>query len=54
MKHFFNFFIVLVLVGLAIAVAYMLTNSKTNTWGIAYVPITIFMFLWGYKLYKDY
>ena len=56
MKHFINIFVVLVLIGLSIGVAYMTSHCDTdiNIWGLSYIPIIIFMFLWGYKLYKDY
>lgn len=56
MKHFINLFVVLVLIGLAIGVAYMcqISTSEHPIWGFAYVPITVFMFLWGIKLNDDY
>ncbi len=54
MKHFINVFVVLVLVGLAVLNAYMTTISSNNAWGIGFLPITVFMGLWGYKLFKDY
>ena len=55
MKHFINVFVVLVLVGLAISVAYMSHISRgANAWGACYIPLTIFMGFWGKKLYNDY
>lgn len=56
MKHFINIFIVLVLVGLSVGVAYLSENSRIelNFWWLCYIPIIAFMRFWGKKLIKDY
>jgi len=54
MKHFINILVILILTGFAIGIAILQVNNPNDKWFLAYVPLCIFMFLWGLKLYDDY
>ena len=54
MKHFINLLVILILTGFAIGIAYLQVSYPTGAWFIAYLPICVFMFLWGMKLDNDY
>jgi hypothetical protein len=56
MKNFINVLVILILTGFAIGttwVCYHNTNEKAE-WGLLYIPIFIFMIVWGIKLDEDY
>ena len=54
MKHFINLLVILILTGFAIGIAYLQVSYPTGAWFIAYIPLCVFMFLWGMKLDNDY
>jgi hypothetical protein len=53
MKHFINILVLLILTFFAIGLAYLQVNYGEN-WYVAFVPLCIFMLLWGIKLFDDY
>lgn len=53
MKHFINVLVILILTGFAIGICYLQINYK-EPWGILFLPLVIFMFFWGLKIYSDY
>lgn len=54
MKHVINILVILILTGFAVGIAYLQMNDVKSAWFIAYLPISIFMFLWGLKLNDNY
>jgi hypothetical protein len=54
MKHIINLLVLLILTGFAIGVAYLQVSNPGDVWFIAYLPLTIMMVMWGFKLESDY
>lgn len=54
MKHLINILVILILTGFAVGTTVLLYYDRSVPWGILYVPIGIFMLLWGIKLNNDY
>lgn len=54
MKHFFNIFIIIILVGFAIGISCMQYNQKEALWGILFLPWIGFAIAWGIKINNDY
>ena len=54
-KGFFAILITLLIMSLYILPAYMLAlySSPGHTWGLFYLPVVVFTFLWGYII-KEY
>jgi hypothetical protein len=58
MKHFINIFVTIILVGLTCGLTYLInvdtTTKSPNGFSILYIPLIVFIFLWGTKLDRDY
>jgi hypothetical protein len=54
MKHIINLLVILILTGFSVGIAYLQVNNPKDVWFLAYLPLCIFMFLWGLKLDGDY
>jgi len=56
MKDFINFFLIIILAGFAVGIAYMIRTSpdSKNVWGVLYIPLFILMIMLGIKLREDY
>jgi hypothetical protein len=54
MKHFINILVILILTGFVIGVAYLQAIHPKDVWFLAYIPLCMFMLLWGFKLESDY
>ncbi len=54
MKHLINILVILILTGFAVGTTLLQYYDVHNPWSILYIPIGIFMLLWGIKLNDDY
>jgi hypothetical protein len=54
MKHFINVLVILILTGFAVGIAYLQVTHPKDVWSLAYIPLCVFMLLWGFKLESDY
>jgi hypothetical protein len=54
MKHFINILGLLILVFFSIGVAYLQTSNVEQVWGMLYLPICLFILLWGIKIDNNY
>ena len=54
MKHLINILVILILTGFAIGLAYLQITYTEQAWFIAYLPLSVFMLMWGIKLNEDY
>ena len=54
MKHFINVLVILILTGFAVGIAILQFNDMQHPWGVAFLPIGVMMFAWGYKISNDY
>jgi len=54
MKHFINILVILILTGFAVGLTNIMITTQVREFGFLYLPIIIFMLLWGVKLYNDY
>jgi len=58
MKHFINILVIVILTAFAVLLTYVIhiepAESTPNGFGILYIPLGIFMLVWGIKLNEDY
>ena len=54
MKHFINILVILILTGFTIGIAILQVNNPNDVWFLGFIPLCIFMFLWGLKLDNEY
>ena len=55
MKDFINILVILILVGLAVGLSYLMLQPETPfLMGSLYIPLIVFFVYWGEKLTHDY
>lgn len=54
MKHFINILVILILTGFVVGIAYLQVTHPKDVWSLGYIPLCVFMVLWGFKLDGDY
>ena len=54
MKHLINILVIQILTGFAIGIAYLQITYTEQAWFLSYLPLSVFMLMWGLKLYDDY
>ena len=54
MKDFLNVFVILILTGFTVGIAYIQLIDAKTPWSLLYVPDIVFLLMWGIKINDDY